>query len=125
MKRFKYLEFILTVNALLLGGMLWVNLAHSPLPAHASAVAQDGPLGIPNAGAQRLEMINAIRNVSANVKALRSDLKTMEFNVRVISMPSGMNVAEKGNAARSNPQDPPVVQVTRIPAGSASVDDSK
>lgn len=126
MKRLNYLEFILTINALLLGGMLWVNLADSPLTAPTSALAQEGNLGIPNAGAQRLEMINAIRTVSANIRSLRGDLKNMEFNVRVISMPtSPKNAAPQRNSVRSDSQDQPVVQITRIQPGTTTAADAK
>ncbi len=82
-------------------------------------------MGIPNAAAQRQEMINAIRNVSADLRALRGDLKTTEFKTRVTGMPAGTTATGSRNNHRESNPEQPVVQITRVPVSAASADDSR
>jgi len=125
MKRRTYLEVILTVNAILLGGILWTNIAGAPALGWR-AIAGDQPRGIPNAAAQRLEMIRTLRTISEDVRSLQSDLRETEFKVRLVAVPDGLALGDsrdRGDRNDSNADDDgSSSQVTRITPAS---DDSK
>jgi hypothetical protein len=92
MRRTTYLNVILTVNAALLTGLLWMQVVGRPLATQAMAqgAAGDGedPLGgrspgIPNAGRQREQMIEAMRRIDDNVAALSRTLTNGRIKVDV------------------------------------------
>jgi type II secretory pathway component PulM len=75
---------LLTVNALLLGGLLWVQIAERPILAR-QAMAQRS---LPNAGAQRdrmIRLLDEIRKSSADTKKL---LEKGQIKVEVTKLPS-------------------------------------
>ncbi len=119
MKSHTYLEAILTINAVLLGGLLWMSAAGTSPTMPAIAVGQDQPMAFPNPDLQREELLRAIRSMSDDMRMMRHDLKTTEFKVRVTSMPK-----EAGGGAQANPQgkqhsetavnSEPMIQVTRV-----------
>lgn len=87
MRRAKYLNTILTLNAIAM--MLLVAifaLDRGSLVRTASASEQQ--TGIPDAASQRLEMIRELRRMNAGLEALRKDLEKREFSVKVLSMPA-------------------------------------
>lgn len=85
MRRRHYLNAILTVNAILLTGVIWVVGAdRAPFAATARA---DEPRGIPDAGSQRNEMIRELRRLNEQMEALRKDFDERVLNVKVTEMP--------------------------------------
>ena len=104
MRQSRYLNAILTVNAVLLAGVLWTSLADTT-PFVRSAVAQatsrPRPSGlqtppvpnIPNASAQRYQTINELREIKSILRSIRQELDATEFDVRV----TNVNEFNKGN----------------------------
>jgi hypothetical protein len=92
MRRGTYLNVILTVNAVLLTGLLWTQLADRPLlESEAAAEAQSrtktpNPPVIPNAAAQRDRMINAIKDLKQSVDAQRKFLESGKLKVTVTNL---------------------------------------
>jgi len=86
MRRAKYPNAILTVNAVALG-LLVVLFATDRGAMLSTAHATEQRMGIPDAGAQRYEMIRELRRISSAMENLRKDLEKREFAVKVISMP--------------------------------------
>jgi len=85
MQSFKYLNFILTALVILMALQLWVAWIDGP--------AEDGPslglvtpayaVGIPNAGQQRLQMIEELKSLSKEVRALNRLFRTGQAKVKV------------------------------------------
>jgi hypothetical protein len=85
MQSFKYLNFILTALTILMALQLWVVWVDGP--------AEDGqPLGlaspayaagIPNAGQQRLQMIQELKSLSKEIRALNMLFRTGQAKVKV------------------------------------------
>lgn len=86
MNRAKYLNVILTINAILLAGLLWVAVADRVVLADR-AIATGPRTGIPDAGAQRFEMIRELRKFNAWADNLTEKITTHEYSVKVTSMP--------------------------------------
>lgn len=84
MKQTRYLNCILTVIAILLSAVLWVNLAGHPLLVQ-DATAQTLPGGIPDAGKQRKEIVDALKSLSRDVQKtnqlLEGELRTRVTNL--------------------------------------------
>jgi hypothetical protein len=76
---------LLTVNALLLGGLLWVQIAERPIFAR-QAVAQ--PRNFPNAGAQRDRMIRLLDEINRTSAATKKLLEKGQIKVEVTKLPS-------------------------------------
>lgn len=86
MRSLKYLNSILTVLAVLLSLQLYTTWMSPAAPSLASeAHAQEG---IPNAGAQRKEMIDQLKRVSQQVEELNGQFKSGTARVRVEAMPA-------------------------------------
>lgn len=93
MRQSKYLNGILTVNAVLLGGLLWTQLGDRPLLAQ-SAVAESAQRStvprFPNASEQRADMVRAMKAVEKavqeNSKLLRATLKVEVTNLDSIKI---------------------------------------
>lgn len=85
MRRRRYANTILTLNAVALGLLATILVADRGTLAPAAVAGQ--PVGIPDAGSQRLEMIRELRRLNANVDSLRKLIEKREFEVKVTSMP--------------------------------------
>jgi hypothetical protein len=90
MRRGTYLNVILTVNAVLLTGLLWTQLVDRPL-LEAEAAAQSRtkttqPPVIPNAAAQREKMIKAISDLKQSVDTQRKLLESGKLKVTVTNL---------------------------------------
>jgi hypothetical protein len=84
MRSIRYLNVILTVIAVLLTLQLWTSWTGGPAPQFDNtAHAQAG--GIPNAGAQRLEMINLLKKLNQNVESQTQLMRSGKVRVRVES----------------------------------------
>ncbi|MHC4140335.1 MAG: hypothetical protein ACYSUF_00150 [Planctomycetota bacterium] len=73
---------LLTVNALLLAGLVWVQIAERPLLA-TPAVAQQRSL--PNAGGQRDQMVALLNEIRKTSEATRRVLETGRVRVEVVA----------------------------------------
>lgn len=92
MRRRNYLNGILTVNAVLLTGLLWVQVAGQPLLAN-SATAQvrtkprgQTPIIMPNASGQRQRMIDELKTLSKSVEALNQQIESGTIKVEVTNL---------------------------------------
>jgi hypothetical protein len=81
MRRRNYLSVILTINAALLAGLLWVQVADQPLLAgEASAQSRtrpplgEPPIVPPNAASQRAEMISELKKLGQSMEAIKRQL---------------------------------------------------
>jgi hypothetical protein len=91
MRQQKYLNVILTVNAILLAGLLWTQVADRPvLSDEATAQSRTQPrqpgVGIPNAAQQRMEMVDGIEDLKKAMAAQYRLLKSGELTVRVSNL---------------------------------------
>ena len=90
MKKTNYLNVILTANALLLAGLLWTQIADSPvLVEDAAAVTTAPPFnGVPNAGRQREEIVKAVNALAKDVQKtnqlLEKEIKVTVTNVNAL-----------------------------------------
>lgn len=89
-KQNRCLNTLLSINALLLGGVLWTQLADSPL-LDRSADAQmrtaiAGEPGIPNAAQQREKMIQTMLDMKKSVDSLTKTLESGDLNVEVSNL---------------------------------------
>ena len=85
MKNLRYLNVILTVIALLLTLNLWTQWtgSSSPVASGFATTAQAQGEGLPNAGAQRVEMIALLRKQIAATESLTALLKSGTVKVKV------------------------------------------
>lgn len=89
MRPSRYLNAILTVNAVLLAVLVWTQVAgHGtlPLPGAREAAAQAQPAGIPNAAAQRQQMIDSLRELRKSVEESNKLLKDGHLRVHVTNL---------------------------------------
>ena len=75
---------LLTVNAVLLGGLLWVQIAEKPVFAESAYAQRGGQL--PNAGAQRDLMIQQLTQIQQATQATQKVLESGTVKV-VITQP--------------------------------------
>lgn len=85
MRRETYLNVILTINAVLLAVVLWVQVAERPLLAE-TALAQPSRIKIPNANDQRFQMINELKNMSKSLEVTRKLLESGKIKVEVTNL---------------------------------------
>jgi len=89
MRQGLYLNVILTVNAVLLAGIVWTQVAGHPTLAR-SASAQTGPVspnqGIPNAADQRQKVIEGIRDLKTSVEAMKRTIESGKLKVEVTNL---------------------------------------
>ena len=90
MRRDTYLNIILTVNAILLATMLWVQVADQPLLAE-NAVAQrrtkpSNQFTFPNDAAQRQKLIEEMRKMGKSVEATRKLIESGKLRVEVTNL---------------------------------------
>lgn len=81
MKRISYRDSILSIIAVLLAANVWVQVSGGPTLSQ-NALAQD-PRGIPNAGYQRKEMIDGIREIGRRVDGLAKLIESGKLKVEV------------------------------------------
>ena len=90
MRQAKYLNVILTVNAVLLGGLLWSQVASTTglsSIAHAQSRTRFVPRTVlPNAAKQRFDMIDAIRDLKSSVDASAELLRSGRLKVEVTNL---------------------------------------
>lgn len=87
MRQSTYLNGILTVNAVLLAGLLWTQVAEQPLLAQSAVAQTEGSnIRIPNAASQRKQMIDALLDVRHSVDATRRSIEAGKFEVRVSNL---------------------------------------
>lgn len=86
MRSLRYLNTILTVLAVLLCAQLWTtwNTTSAGLSVTQEAHAQ----GIPNAGAQRKEMIEALAKLNAQVAVTNELLRSGQIRVQMDAPPA-------------------------------------
>lgn len=86
MRSIKYLNTILTVLAVLLSLQLYTTWMSPDAPSMATAArAQEG--GLPNAAAQRREMIDLLKRLCQQVEELNGQFKAGSARVRVEAAP--------------------------------------
>lgn len=68
MRRTRSLQVILTVNAVLLAGVLILLASSRPGPDRAAVAVP----GIPNAAEQRQQMIDALRDLRGDIRAVEA-----------------------------------------------------
>ena len=92
MRQTRYLNIILTVNAVLLGALLWTALIGRPLlsePAEAQVRTRfTVPPNVPNAGAQRAAIVNELREMNALLDSTRDTLLSGRIKVQVTNVDS-------------------------------------
>ena len=81
MKGLKYLNSVLTILAVLLALQLWTTWNQSPVDFAQDAQAQ----GIPDAGAQRKQMIDELKLVNKKVDELKGLLTSGKVVVTVLN----------------------------------------
>ena len=94
MRQSKYLNFILTINALLLAALVWSVAVNQPLlagEAHATTPQSRTkkartPGGIPNSSQQRNEMVVAMREMKASMDSTRKLLESGNVRVQVTNL---------------------------------------
>ncbi len=88
MKREQYLNVILTINALLLASMIWIQIAEQPVLA-GPAVAQDGrrnPIRVPNAAEQRKRIADEVQTLNRTLEATRKMIESGVIKVEVTNL---------------------------------------
>lgn len=85
MRSLRYLNSILTILALLLMLNLWTVWAGTPGGEALSIAQPTEAQGIPNAGAQRREMIDLLKKVNVNVERIQAKLDGGDL--RVVARP--------------------------------------
>jgi hypothetical protein len=89
-----YLNGILTANAVLLAALTWTNVAGGP--ASAMAAPQSQPNGAPsgpplaegpalNSASQRLDQLNTLRQIRADLARLEATLSSGKVQVRLVN----------------------------------------
>ena len=88
MRQGTYLNVILTVNAVLLTGVVWTQVVNTPLLSGQAAAQSGGSggSGIPNAADQRQKQIEALRDLKASVDATNKLLSSGKVKVEVANV---------------------------------------
>lgn len=90
MRSLRYLNTILTLLTVLLALQLWTTWSTAPVVDHASSAnAQARPAGIPDAGAQRKEMIDLLKRIAQQNDELKQVLTSGEVRVKLETPPAG------------------------------------
>lgn len=89
MRRRNYLNGILTVNAVLITGLLWVQVADQPLLAN-SATAQSSRVRAPVLGtydfAQRQKIIDELGKLTQSLEAIKKQIESGTIKVEVTNL---------------------------------------
>jgi len=83
MRSLRYCNVILTFIAVLLTLNLWTAWVTTPGGSMMSVTDDAHAQGIPNAGAQRKEMVDQLKSVNAEIKSLHATLKSGSVRVKV------------------------------------------
>lgn len=83
MRSLRYLNTILTILALLLTLNLWTAWTSTPGGDALSLAHPTEAQGIPNAGAQRREMIDLLKRVNVNLEQIQAKLESGDIRVQV------------------------------------------
>ena len=90
MRQSRYLNVILTVNALLLAGLIWTQVADRPLLADTASAqvrsVPNTPVRMPNAANQRYEMISALRDLKRSVDSMQQTVAGGNLRVEVTNI---------------------------------------
>jgi hypothetical protein len=87
MRHGTYLNVILTVNAVLLGGLVWSQIAgKAVLEQSATAQVNKEGAGVPNAADQRQKMIEALREMKTSIDANNKLLQSGKLRVEVTNL---------------------------------------
>ena len=86
MRNLTYLNGVLTVLAVLLAMNVWIGL-HSPGPAALAPGQAARAQGIPDSGAQRLEIANQLRLLNSRVNELAEFVRSGELRVQIDAAP--------------------------------------
>ena len=86
MRNLTYLNGVLTVLAVLLAMNVWIGL-HSPGPAALAPGQAARAQGIPDSGAQRLEIANQLRLLNTRVNELAEFVRSGELRVQIEAAP--------------------------------------
>lgn len=83
MQSVKYLNVILTAVAILLALQLWTSWTGASLDQPIKLVSSAHAAGIPNAGHQRKQMIDRLKEVSAKLDQLNDQFRSGKARVRI------------------------------------------
>lgn len=89
MRQQKYMNVMLTVNAILLAALVWTQVADQPLLAGtAEAQVRTDPVEprFPNAAQQRAEMTRALKALTSAVDAQTAYMKSGAMKVEVTNL---------------------------------------
>ena len=96
MRQGTYLNVILTVNAALLAGLLWSQIAGQPGLAQSASAQTAGAdktaTGIPNAADQRQKVIESLRELNGTVSSLKKSIESGKFKVEVTNFDQARKV---------------------------------
>ena len=100
MRQGTYLNVILTVNAVLLAGVLWTALAGHPVLDRSASAQSSGTTGSPSlipvtAADQRESLLNAVRDVKASVDGLKKSLEGGKVRVEIANVDQLRGAMEK------------------------------
>ena len=83
MQSVKYLNTILTAIAILLALQLWTSWAGVSSDQPIELVAPAHAAGIPNAGHQRQQMVDQLKEVSSKLDQLNDQFRSGQARVRI------------------------------------------
>lgn len=83
MKSLRYLNTVLTLIAVLLTVNIWTMWNMTPGGEALSVATEAQAAGIPNAGQQRKEIVDAVKRVNADTTAIKNLLSNGTLRVRV------------------------------------------
>ncbi len=91
MRQGTYLNVILTVNAVLLAGLVWTQVAETPLLAETASAQNRSRLGppvpnVPNAAKQREKIVASVDRLKASVDETRRLLQSGGLEVKVTNL---------------------------------------
>ena len=91
MRQRTYLNVILTVNAVLLAGLVWTQIADTPLLAETASAQNRSSLGpavpnVPNAGKQREQIAKEIVALRTALEKTRTLLESGRVKVEVTNL---------------------------------------
>ena len=91
MRQGNYLNVILTVNAVLLAGLVWTQVADTPLLVETASAQNRSRPGrpvptVPNAGKQRERIAAKLVELKASVDATRGLLESGRIKVEVTNL---------------------------------------
>lgn len=94
MRSLRYLNTILTILALLLTLNLWTAWTSTPGGQMLSLADRSEAQGIPDAGGQRREMIDLLKQLNVSLEQVQTTLKSGDL--RVVVRPEPEESAEQG-----------------------------